>query len=119
LAICVGDTIGHLHTAYVIDHELTAALWSLLAEVQGVWYLGKTRDRVGRPAVGLAFDGQAGQQHIIYADEATGDFLGTEVILIEDSEVFEAFGLEVPAVMEFQALTEARWINESEVPRRD
>jgi hypothetical protein len=113
IALCLALSIEQLHQTYVIGPELRAAMWSAFASVEGVWFLGETQDRLGRPALGFVFDSFDGQQHILYADQDTGAYLGYEAIITEDSE---EFGLEAPAVLHFIALAEARWIDSSDLP---
>jgi hypothetical protein len=113
-ALCLVLEMESLHRRWVVQPVLRSAFWSALAQTEGVWYLGQTRDRLGRPAVAFAVMGAGkDRQTIVYADQDAGEFLGIEYLLIEDNE---ELGLEAPAVIEFWALVDSRWVEQSEVP---
>ncbi|MDR1426624.1 MAG: hypothetical protein LBJ08_02555 [Bifidobacteriaceae bacterium] len=101
LATCVANQIADLHYAYVIPARVRAAMWLALAETQGMSFLGQTNDRLGRPALAFAAPATQDRQLLLYADQETGALLGSEVILVRDSQ---ELGIEAPAVMEFTAL---------------
>jgi hypothetical protein len=113
LSQCIASEIRHLHGTYVVPAGVRAALWEALADTEGVWYLGDTHDRLGRPAGAFAADLGTDQQIVLYADQETGAYLGAEIILTENSD---QLGLGAPAVIEFTALLDARWLDADQVP---
>ncbi|MDR0431752.1 MAG: hypothetical protein LBH48_00310 [Bifidobacteriaceae bacterium] len=114
IGFCLSGQVRLLHDGHVVPPRVRAALWMALAKSGGVEFLGRTTDRIGRQAVAFVVTQPDGQrQYIIYADESSGSYLGTETILAQDSE---ELGLKAPAVIEFIALVDARWIDRSALP---
>jgi hypothetical protein len=113
LARCLATATRQLHGAYVVPSRVRAALWTALADAGSVWFLGHAADRLGRPAVVFAVDEGTDRQLLLYADQDTGAYLGSEFVLIKDSE---QLGLDAPSVISFTALVEARWIASDELP---
>jgi hypothetical protein len=112
-AQCIASEIRFLHGMYVVPAKVRAAMWEALAGAQGTWYLGETRDRLGRPAVAIAVDRADNQQMILYTDHDTGAYLGAEAILTENSD---RLGLDAPAVLEFMAVVDAHWLDTDRLP---
>ncbi|MDO5494254.1 MAG: hypothetical protein Q4G64_00905 [bacterium] len=104
-ARCIGEALIALHSTYVVDPLLGAALWEVLGGTEGVVLLGETLDRLGRPAVALQVPGHDAEHvTVIFADLERGAFLGSESILVTSRP---GDGLVAPAVVSFSALAYA------------
>ncbi|MET0822418.1 MAG: CU044_5270 family protein [Aeromicrobium sp.] len=114
MAACLASRVTFLHYNYVLEPATAAAVWRALADQDGFTFLGKTRDRLDRPAVAFAFNGaEPGRRQILLADPVTGALLGSEEILVKSSA---ELGLKAPAVIEFNAVVRSRRITGDEVP---
>lgn len=111
---CLLSAVSDLYGGYVIDPELAALLWEAMASDPTITTLGETTDRLGRTAVVFtALSSDPHQQILVLADPDTGQFLGSEHVLIEEDP---AVGFTPPAVVEFTALISSRRIDPSDVP---
>jgi hypothetical protein len=111
---CLAERFTSLSYTYVLPGGLRAALWRTLKDDPKVSYLGTTRDRLDRSAVALSLPGaDKNYRLLLFADAQTGALLGSETVLIRDST---ELGLSAPAVTEFTAIVEARYIEADEVP---
>jgi hypothetical protein len=111
---CLSAGVTFLHYNYVLEPDVNASLWRVLATEPTFRYLGRSEDRLGREAAAFSADGaDPGRKIILLADPKTGAFLGSEEILVRDSS---ELGLEAPAVIEFTALEESRRVEPSDVP---
>ncbi|MDR1152642.1 MAG: hypothetical protein LBK72_09260 [Bifidobacteriaceae bacterium] len=113
LSQCLASEIRHLHGTYVVPASVRAALWEALADTEGVWYLGETHDRLGRSGVAFAADLGTDRQIVLYANQDTGAYLGAEIILTKHSDQLD---IDAPAVIEFAALLDARWLDTDQIP---
>ncbi len=114
LANCLVGQVQNLYYSYVLTPQLCQALWDVLASVS-LTYLGETKDRLNRQAVAFAAPGvSADRQVIIYADPATGGFLGSEEVLVADDA---DLGLSAPAVLSFTAVLDSERIALESVPQ--
>jgi hypothetical protein len=114
MAACLASRVTFLHYNYVLKPDTAAAVWLTLADQKGFEFLGKTRDRLDRPAVAFAFDGpDASRRQMLLADPVTGALWGSEEILVKNSS---ELGLKAPAVIEFNAVVRSSRIAEDEVP---
>lgn len=114
---CLLSAVTDLYSNFVIDPDLSTALWRLLAAEPSITYLGTTTDRLDRPA--LAFSAASltkGQQIIVLVDGATGQYLGYETILVKPSP---DLGFVPPAVLEFSSLVQAQRIATTGVPNKN
>lgn len=108
VAYCLVTAIEQLHATYVVPPALESNLWRLLGPTDGVASLGRTTDRLGRPAVAISVPGaRADRVQILYADPNSGDYLGSEEVLVADSE---QLGIQAPAVLNFTAVISARYV---------
>jgi hypothetical protein len=116
-AFCLSTALTQLHFKYAVPPAQTAALWRVLADEPTISWLGKSRDRLDREAVAFSLPGaDTSRRILLFADPDTGDLLGSEEVLIEDSA---ELGLDAPAVVEFTALVEARLVNDVDVPAKE
>ena len=111
---CLLKEVSELHNNYVVDPELRARLWIMLMKEPTVTTLGKGIDRLGRQVVALTSPSLTpDDQFIILAAPETGDYLGSETILIKSNT---AFDIKPPAVIEFTALVSSRRVAPTTVP---
>lgn len=114
LTHCLVAAANSLHYNYVIEPRLSSGLLEMLAQRPDIRFAGSTSDRLDRPAEAFVAPGaDASRRIIVLIDPETGELLGSEEVLVEDSA---ALGLDAPAVIEFTALEESRRIAESDVP---
>jgi hypothetical protein len=113
-ASCLVARVTFLHYGYVLKPSTARAVWLVLANQTDFAYAGRTRDRLDRPAVAFTSDASdAGRKLVLLADPATGAFMGSEEVLVKDSE---DLGLKAPAVIEFVALATSARVDEDDVP---
>jgi hypothetical protein len=111
---CISSSFMFLNYNYVLTPALKSALWRALSAESGFRYLGDTKDRVGRDAVAFSAAGaDSSRRLILLADPTTGQFLGSEEILVQDST---ELGLKAPAVLEFTALEASRRVSPDNLP---
>lgn len=114
MTFCLAERFTSLSYTYVLPGGLRAALWRTLEDDPKVSYLGTTRDRLDRSCVALSLPGaDKNYRMLLFADAQTGMLLGSETILIRDSA---ELGLVAPAVTEFTAIVESRYIEADDVP---
>lgn len=117
LATCLTESILQLGYTWVLTPDLEAALWRTLEGRAGVTYLGDTRDRLGRPAVGFAVAARdAARQTVLYADPATGALLGSEEVLLRVGPAQEGLVSTTPAVVSFTALADSARVSRADLP---
>lgn len=96
-SFCIANTLLQLSTVYVLQNNVIAAFWDLMAEQDDISSLGQVSDRLGRQSEALVVPGsEAGRQLVMFADKVTGGFLGYEEILTTDDV---QLGLSAPAVL--------------------
>lgn len=111
---CLLKQISELYNNYVVDPGLAARLWQVLRNEPTVTTLGTGVDRLGRKVVALtAPNVTPSEQLIILVDQKTGEFRGSELILIKRDH---AYGIKPPAVIQFTALLSSRRVADSDVP---
>lgn len=111
---CILGAISNLQLAYVVSPEVTARLWEVAAGEPSIRSLGTTTDRLGRHAVAIgAPDIDTRSSRIVLIDPETGQFLGSETILVAPDSGYE---FDPPAVLDFTALVESDRIAKSDVP---
>ncbi|MFT4009942.1 MAG: CU044_5270 family protein [Nocardioidaceae bacterium] len=109
---CLLAQVKYLHDTYVLQPQLQAALWRVLAAEPTITYLGRARDRLDREAlVFTALEYGGDSQTLIFADPATGAWLGSETVLIKPDPDFD---FDPPAVLEFSALVTSKRVSDDQ-----
>jgi hypothetical protein len=104
---CLYNAILSLYTRWVIPSDLTAALWSTLADEPALVDMGRVIDRLGRTGQAIAIppDPTTRQIAILIIDPGSGNFLASERI----ADSVPDLDLDEPAVIGFQAIASAEW----------
>ncbi|ROS22963.1 CU044_5270 family protein [Cellulomonas sp. PhB150] len=107
-ASCLYSAVIDLNTRWVVPHDLTSALWSVLADQRPVVDMGEVVDRLGRAGKAFALPPDPSTTNdisIMVLDPTTGQFLAWERVAatLPDLEVAG------PAVTSFQAVSDATW----------
>lgn len=114
ITTCLARVMIELHRDYALSPQLTAALWNALAQTEDVAYLGQAQDRLGRAAVVVQVPGPGDDRYtLIYAEPATGAFLGSEEILNTDDP---QHNLTAPAVVSFTMIATTMRIPSDNLP---
>lgn len=77
----------------LVDPAHRAALYRVVAGIEGVRLLGQVTDPSGRPGVGVAITSRSGntlQDHVLIFDAETSEVLAEEVVLLEQVEGIDA-----------------------------
>jgi len=112
---CLPAAFVELHETYAVPPALAAALWEALATSDNITYLGTATDRLGRRAVGFQVPGPApGVVRIIFADTATGAYLGSEEVSTAGGG---ASGVDADTVLGFTYVAAVSRINLDQVAR--
>ncbi|WP_146192362.1 hypothetical protein [Cellulomonas sp. WB94] len=108
-APCLLDGVARIHDDAVVDGQVDAVLWSLLAADPTIVTLGHVTDRAGRDDVALttAVDVKAPVRTILLIDPATGALVGVEQVLLSEDA---GYGVAAPAVIGFVAFLEEAWV---------
>ncbi|MEN0129184.1 MAG: CU044_5270 family protein [Brevundimonas sp.] len=111
-ARCVYYAIVDLYGRVVVPPDLTAAVWSMLADEPTARDLGTTRDRVGRDgdAIVLRGDDVTDALRLLVLDPTTGQLLSWELV----GTGLPGAAFDEPTVTSFQAITSASWVPEQQ-----
>ena len=93
----------------MVDGQVDAVVWSLLAADPTIVTLGRVTDRAGRNdvAVTTAVDVKARVRTILLIDPVTGALAGVEQVLLSQDA---GYGVAAPAVIGFVAFLEEAWV---------
>ena len=108
-APCLLDGVARIHDDAVVDGQVDAVVWSLLAADPTIVTLGRVTDRAGRNdvAVTTAVDVRAPVRTILLIDPVTGALAGVEQVLLSQDA---GYGVAAPAVIGFVAFLEEAWV---------
>lgn len=111
---CLLSEVTTLFELFAVPPDVTARVWQTLATEPSITSLGETVDRHGRTALVLTSASiNPREQVLVLIDPESGQYLGSESILIAPDE---NFGFEPPAVVSFTSLVSAERVAESAVP---
>ncbi|RYV52993.1 CU044_5270 family protein [Pengzhenrongella frigida] len=109
-AMCLVGSVLSVLEQHAAPDDLTAAMWTVLADEPGVRYLGSTTDRAGRPGVAVAIPPATGDPdatvRVLIVSPSTGELLGTENVTLRS----EALRIDTPTVTEFTTMTTSSWV---------
>jgi hypothetical protein len=110
-APCLLDGVARIHDDAVVDGQVDAVLWSLLAADPTIVTLGHVTDRAGRDDVALttAVDVKTPVRTILLVDPATAALVGVEQVLLSEDA---GYGVAAPAVIGFVAFLEDAWVTD-------
>ncbi|WP_326550511.1 CU044_5270 family protein [Micromonospora sp. NBC_01813] len=94
--------VADLYQGWVIPTSVRAQLLRFLAEHEDLKYRGHVTDRAGRTGIAITAD-SAGAQDIIILDEATGQLLAYESVIVSGAQALA----ELPAVFSYVLLLKA------------
>jgi len=106
---CLLDGVARIHDDAVVDGQVDAVVWSMLAADPTIVTLGHVTDRAGRDDVALttALDVKAPVRTILLVDPTTGALAGVEQVLLSADA---GYGVAPPAVIGFVAFVENAWV---------
>lgn len=109
---CLIEAIFIHATTYVLPADLNSAFWRMLADTPHVHMLGRTVDRMGRPAIAIAgLPAETSSMttvDVLLLDPETGRILGHESVSLESSLI----DIDGPSVTSFTTITDSRWVAE-------
>ncbi|MFV2013677.1 MULTISPECIES: CU044_5270 family protein [unclassified Micromonospora] len=97
--------VADLYQGWVISTSVRAQLLRFLAEHEDLKYRGHVTDRAGRTGIAITAD-SAGAQDIVILDEATGQLLAHESVIVSGAQALA----ELPAVFSYVLLLEAEQV---------
>lgn len=107
---CLFHAITELYSKRVVSRDLSASIWNMLAAEPSLAWLGDTTDRLGRSGLAVAFPpvpGRTSELLVLIINPANGDLLEWDEIAAGIPEL----DVRDPAVIAFQAIADARWID--------
>ncbi len=114
-AYCLAESLSMLNLNFVLDPQLEAGLIRTLVGSSDISYAGPGRDRLGRDVdVFVVADPDQHRQYLLLFDTKTGFYAGEETVLTSSQPDLPE--VEVPAVIEFAAVTGRSHIDAAEVP---
>lgn len=109
--VVLAGNIQSVFDRWVVDPDLAAAMWSALAQMDGVRDLGDVRDREGRPGRAFAvWDENAQTLEVLIVDPRTGALLGVEGVLFGYPNVETDQRLDEPRVGYFTTYLGSSWV---------
>lgn len=114
-AYCLFESMSTLNLNFVLDPALEAGLIRSLVGASDIGYAGLGRDRLGREVeVFVVDDPDHQRQYLLLFDARTGFYAGDETVLIVAQP--DLLDVEVPAVIEFAAITGRSRITAADAP---